>query len=660
MVNIASSPSRNVAALFNYLKNPKRGQSASDRNILIVGMNGALSSVAEKQFRDTRKKYGKNGSAKAASKGGRSVATGEFVQAYHVLVSFGSDELDRNDPDAPRQAANIVRRLVGERFPGHMTVSFIQGDGDGGEFGEGGKLHVHIVVNAVAHLTGLSLDSNLVTHAYKDFQPDGSIELAGLAVELDRVLKKEDFKQHPKNVAAMEEAKARVAAGGSPRLRSTVRREDSEGRKLAEYRLWEARRCEAEADGLPFDEQEPFSVAVLKQRIEEALADESVVDLDSFKEKLAELRVDFEQRPGARGFSYAMVDEDGVMLNGGAKRKASKLGTSFMRDAVLAQLGDHRDAQLARQAKQTQRTQSVQQTPPAQPTPPAPKPRRAPKKRQPDPELADKVVHQFNDDELMVDYSEMERRHGLTFDEADQAFADWQALGKPATAFDREIAELRAKREARYGSPESVGEAASAVGSTVPDVAVSVSEPTQPTQLAADTNTARYVSKLADPSLPFPKSEVVQGRLFALAEYEPLAVELLQRGERLDEKRLSGVGDKFMKDFGDRLHPLVRDQLNLRETKKALCSGYYEKRVAAHQALKELEAEAEKRADLAWESGSDAKRLHTEHGHAEKRRAQLNREMEQGIYEIVPVKIESHDEDLLGRREIDRERIFGE
>ncbi|GAA1152297.1 hypothetical protein [Nesterenkonia lutea] len=87
---------------------------------------------------------------------------------------------------------------------------------------------------------------------------------------------------------------------------------------------------------------EPFSVAVLKQRIRATLADGNFLNWDQFEEVAMGYGVDAELRgEGGRGITYRMMRDDGTgrdewLEEGsvGDRRRASKLGTEFMMDAV--------------------------------------------------------------------------------------------------------------------------------------------------------------------------------------------------------------------------------------------------------------------------------------------------------------------------------------
>lgn len=356
MANIMWSSSHTADGLIKYFRDEKEGQAKGTRYLLAEGVNGALPMIAERQFRDVRRKWGKDGRTKRRGKFGSEYVGGQYVHAYHGIMSFGRDELDPESPEDWVRAMRIARALVVDRFPTRQAVLFLQADGTGG------NLHVHAAVNSVDKESGRSIDSSLVTHSYKERQPDGTYRIAGMAVEFDRILASQGFQQRADLVAVMDAARERAAHGGSARLRGKVRVERSEDRALLRYQAWEASREAALLEGQPFDEDAPFSVAVMKQRIQEALASPYSVDHASFEAELLErsVQVGLPSETGRAGVSYSMLDDDGLPLPM-QKRRGAKLGEEFMLEAVDARLAENaaRMAGLEVQAVQQAAPQPV-------------------------------------------------------------------------------------------------------------------------------------------------------------------------------------------------------------------------------------------------------------------------------------------------------------
>src|SRR5690606_24288963 len=97
---------------------------------------------------------------------------------------------------------------------------------------------------------------------------------------------------------------------------------------------------------------EPFSLTVLKSRIEQILSDPSTVDWTSFVELGRKHGVHIEQRgKKGRGISYGMLREqpDGTLAEPSAsdRRRCSTLGTSFEMDAVERALAHNASAKQA-------------------------------------------------------------------------------------------------------------------------------------------------------------------------------------------------------------------------------------------------------------------------------------------------------------------------
>lgn len=111
-------------------------------------------------------------------------------------------------------------------------------------------------------------------------------------------------------------------------------------------------------------DQEPFSVAVLKDRIHEALADESFTHLDGFLDVAISHSVLAEEcGQGGREITYAMMRDGGtggewLEVSPSDQRLASRLGKDFMMDAVEEAI-ERNLALEAGRAKQSQATAST-------------------------------------------------------------------------------------------------------------------------------------------------------------------------------------------------------------------------------------------------------------------------------------------------------------
>ena len=294
---VVASPTRNASRLLAYALNRKPGQT-TDRFVAASGLNGAIPEVAAAQYRDNRKRHGKNGERQVQvpdGKGGmRTITEGAYVQGYHLIQSFARDgegALDPDDPEAWEKAHRLgrkfARRLAGD---GRMAVVVTQIDG------ETGCIHNHIVLDSVDRQTGKSFASSAVKHKV-------------LAATHDEVLAEAGYDQQNE-------------------LQSTAaeRREPSEERARLRHEQWVANGRQG---------PEPFSVAVMKQRVREGMSDPRSVSFETYAEVLAERGVRVERRgEKGDGLTYEMVLSDGqggtVDPQPAHRRRASKLGRDFM------------------------------------------------------------------------------------------------------------------------------------------------------------------------------------------------------------------------------------------------------------------------------------------------------------------------------------------
>lgn len=324
---VVASSTRTSRALDRYLRTEKEGQSKGDRFIAASGINGAIPEFAELQRKDNRKRWNKDGT-RVVLKDGKRVTEGEFVQGYHVILSHareGKGALDPTNRDhwetAHQVGVALARKVAGSN---RLTTIYTQLDG------ASGCLHSHIHIDSIDRETGGSFDSSAIKHR-------------NLVETTNQTLLEEGYEQvleyRPKGTAKARE-----------------KTEKSELRKLEEHQQWDA-------DGR--GGAEPFSVAIMKQRIRELLADERFQDFDSFAEVAKEYSLDVVQRgEKGRGISYQLwtLDEDGNKTTSPAqRRRASRLGADFSMNAVEAAI--QRNVQLQSQqqtAVQAQPAQSAQ------------------------------------------------------------------------------------------------------------------------------------------------------------------------------------------------------------------------------------------------------------------------------------------------------------
>lgn len=321
MAVVMASASRSAHKLISYALDDKPDQRG-ERYVMASSVGGLLVSVAKQQMRDVRKKWGKD-------------KPGAFVQAYHVIQSFGKDELDPEEPDSWIAAQRIGRALAEDRFPGRHALIVTQRDG------KSGCVHNHLVINSIETKTGRSLDSSVVMHSR-------------LVEAHERVLEAEGFEQRADLKQAFSDAKDRRERGEPSGLRRADSTQQSELREFQRYILWEVENEVADEFGATH-KPEPFSTTALKSSIERTLADTSATDWASFVEAGRRHHVHIEQRgKKGRGISYGMLREqpDRTVAEPSAsdRRRCSSLGLSFEMNAVEQAITRNFGAQQAKAA----------------------------------------------------------------------------------------------------------------------------------------------------------------------------------------------------------------------------------------------------------------------------------------------------------------------
>jgi hypothetical protein len=549
---VLASPSRTSAALHAYVSMEKKGQKKGDRFVARSGLNGCIPEFAERQFRDNRKRFNKNGTRKTIVRhahGETEVTEGQFVQAYHVIQSFARDgegALDPNDPDAWEKAHDLGMALAKE-LAGKSRLATVTTQIDG----KTGCLHNHIVIDSIEKTTGRSFQSWNVKHTV-------------LA------------KAHDELLASLGYEQRNTLGKGKEVV------EKSELRALAKHQAWEASRVPGE----PFAEDEPFSVAVLKSRVREALADGTFTTFDEFAEVAGQHGVQADERGQKhRGITYTMLREkephgdDWRDTAPGDRRRASRLGADFMMAAVEAAIARNLEAQKQAQA-----------------TLPAPAPAPSPNVLNKGEKPTDKAVREDPATSAAA---------AVTPPPASAAAPAVESLHE---RLEREMeAETAASRQrvrdaweaARKPSPEPLKGVDSAPAAAAPgdaDVSCAAAADTTPTEgdrvepatfatapvTAAPASAAapavaddEYRSRLRDVRV---RDQKRQELIEAVAAFEEHSVSLLEQGEVFAETDVpKGIGRKFLDTYGDRIDPEVLYILETRETKKERASVLFER-----------------------------------------------------------------------------------
>lgn len=549
---VLASPSRTSAALHAYVSMEKKGQKKGDRFVARSGLNGCIPEFAERQFRDNRKRFNKNGTRKTIVRhahGETEVTEGQFVQAYHVIQSFARDgegALDPNDPDAWEKAHDLGMALAKE-LAGKSRLATVTTQIDG----KTGCLHNHIVIDSIEKTTGRSFQSWNVKH--KNLAQAHDELLASLGYEQRNTLGK------GKEVV-----------------------EKSELRALAKHQAWEASRVPGE----PFAEDEPFSVAVLKSRVREALADGTFTTFDEFAEVAGQHGVQADERGQKhRGITYTMLREkephgdDWRDTAPGDRRRASRLGADFMMAAVEAAIARNLEAQKQAQATTTLPTPAPSSNVPNNGQKPTGKSVRE------DPATSAAAAVTPPPASAAAPAVESLRERFLREMEAETAASRqrvrdaWEAARKP--------------------SPEPVKGVDSAPAATAPgdaDVSSATATDTTPTEAvreepatsaaapvtAAPASAAapavaddEYRSQLRDVRV---RGQKRQELIEAVAAFEEHSVSLLERGAMFAEADVpKGIGRKFLDTYGDRLDRKVRRILEQRTAKNEWASTLFER-----------------------------------------------------------------------------------
>lgn len=180
----------------------------------------------------------------------------------------------------------------------------------------------------------------------------------------------------------------------------------------------------------------------------------------------------------------------------------------------------------------------------------------------------------------------------------------WEERGRTGTtAEDRELAAYyKAKWDAERAGNEPP-EPPAFLGQSSPS-APGLVEPAVSSAPAAEP--AEFRSKFRNLSGKTPAAQQTLERFAALDE---VSVEILARGERLDEQEIKrlGVGQKFLVQHGHRFNPALREQLEMRAAKFAVRREEFDRGKPLHEQWSLLKAEAEKkRAARYTERGLDA------------------------------------------------------
>ncbi|TLP73309.1 relaxase/mobilization nuclease domain-containing protein [Nesterenkonia sphaerica] len=308
----------------------------------ISATNGALPSTFFEQMELRHARFGKDKLVGAFERGkygvhfrdergrkipkldkqGRRVKEPKYVQYYSLVQGFGLDELNPDDPDDWERAQELGQAIAeADEFEGHMALVVT-------EVGGNGKLHNHMLIDAVHKTTGASLDSSKVTHHR-------------LSKTHDRQLLRKNISQREDLLALAAEVEQRQKSkekGFSYRSVATQSREmpiEVEKRQNDRHQLWVDQAALAARNDQPLP-VEPFSVAELNERVTNTLAAPRTASFDELKSVAQEKHLTVDKRGKDITFGMMRQQADGSWAVPGKtdRRRGSKLGADFTADRV--------------------------------------------------------------------------------------------------------------------------------------------------------------------------------------------------------------------------------------------------------------------------------------------------------------------------------------
>lgn len=575
MAIISSQSTRSSGRVQTYAKKDSVAESAV--NATVPGF--------ERRLKEIRRAHGKDGiqpslavdeSGKlqrdkngdpviATDKNGKTIYESKDLEAYSLVQSFGHDELDPSDPESWLRANELGLAVGKERFPGHPVLVATEING------RSGCVHNHIIVGAVHPETGMSIDSNFVTHSRLALAHDQVLTANGFAQREDmaRITEAATAEIEARRQAAVAEEgfdeltpsqqKRRLtAAENSVRLESRdtstahERREAKRLRELHRYEENEQDRAIAHELGIT-PPAEKFCEFELEGRIRKTLNDPRATSWESVVEIGRENLVTIDQR-GKEDITYGMMlaQPDGTIAEparshrrrGGIEgAKSPGLGEGFRRGDVEKAI----DNNVALQAE-TARSQA-----------------------EADQRRADQQAKLEREDE---------ERQRLIAERLAERNVESTETG---TEIDAEVAELQGRFEKR-------GQAQQPAVAEQPEVEAVEEPEAQPEPIAtAEAPEPAFRSGLRDVRS---KDDDRQAKIYAVAQLEED-----YRGREPDaefERRAAEtriLGPKFLARGGDRMSPEFRKHVEARVAQAAERTAAYDERRALRDRRDELKAD---------------------------------------------------------------------
>lgn len=180
-------PTDSTTATIRYVMSPKARskQRVEERVAQVYAQHSGISTAAA-DFLDLRQEHGQQGKVRKSKgryyepddaaeathlkvgKNWRPARPGETAthvrvapeneyelchEGYHMEYSFAPHEVNPDDPQQTAEAFRFIQESVTEMYPGEQMLMVGQTDAEGSEAarerGEGGKYHVHVVINSV-------------------------------------------------------------------------------------------------------------------------------------------------------------------------------------------------------------------------------------------------------------------------------------------------------------------------------------------------------------------------------------------------------------------------------------------------------------------------------------------------------------------------------
>lgn len=200
--------------------------------------------------------------------------------------------------------------------------------------GAGGCLHNHLVASSVSTETGDSLNSSVVMHAR-------------LVETHEAVLEREGFHQPDDLRQAYTDALDRRDRGESSRLRRAATKEQRALVEATRHAQWVAERATAESGTAR--RLEPFSLLVLKHRIDSAVTARSTTDWATFVTNARTEGVTVERADrGSDRLSFGMMrrahDRSFRTPTASDRRRGSTIGEDYTAAALERRIASHIDA----------------------------------------------------------------------------------------------------------------------------------------------------------------------------------------------------------------------------------------------------------------------------------------------------------------------------